>query len=109
MRTSIGLVTGCRLNVPLCRITILILANCVAPKARATDLGSSQAGYILTPAGNPYNVIAGADINTTSSGSVAIDGGANNTATWRLTNNGAVTGGYFAVKFNGPVVIINDG
>jgi uncharacterized protein with beta-barrel porin domain len=63
----------------------------------------------LTPAGNPYNVIAGADIDTTSSGSVALDGGAHNSATWGLTNNGAVTGGYFAVKFGSPVVIVNNG
>ncbi|MEA3126746.1 MAG: hypothetical protein QOD67_3765 [Caballeronia sp.] len=122
MRTSIGLAKACpscsvsgfktrcgRLSVPFAQVTILILVNCIAQKARATDLGSSQAGYILTPAGNPYNVIAGADIDTTSSGSVALDGDVHNSATWGLTNNGAVTGGYFAVKFDSPVVIVNNG
>src|SRR5471032_527530 len=58
------------LGVPIVRISILILVNCVAEKARATDLDSSQTGYILTPAGNPYNVIAGANIDTTAQGSV---------------------------------------
>lgn len=83
------------LDVPIdriVRVSILILVNCIAQKARATDLDSSQTGYILTPAGNPYNVIAGANIDTTAQGSIGIYGSSNHSATWALTNNGTVTG-----------------
>jgi hypothetical protein len=98
------------LGVPIVRISILILVNCVAEKARATDLDSSQTGYILTPAGNPYNVIAGANIDTTAQGSViGIYGSSNRSATWALTNNGTVIGGYSAVEFDSPVVLVNNG
>lgn len=97
------------LRIPILRISISILVSCIAGKAQATDLDSSQTGYILTPAGNPYTVIAGADIDTTAQGSVGIEGETNKSATWALTNNGAVNGGYFAVQFNSPVVIVNNG
>jgi uncharacterized protein with beta-barrel porin domain len=97
------------LGVPIVRISILILVNCIAEKARATDLDSSQTGYILTPAGNPYNVIAGANIDTTAQGGIGIYGSSNRAATWALTNNGTVTGGYFAVEFDSPVVLVNNG
>jgi len=100
------------LGGPIVRIvpvTILILVNCIAEKAHATDLDSSQTGYILTPAGNPYNVIAGANIDSTAQGSIGIYGSSNRSATWALTNNGTVTGGYFAVEFDSPVVLVNNG
>ena len=100
------------LGVPIdriVRVSILILVNCIAQKARATDLDSSQTGYILTPAGNPYNVIAGANIDTTAQGSIGIYGSSNHSATWALTNNGTVTGGYYAVEFDSPVVLVNNG
>src|SRR5471032_2509760 len=91
------------------RISILILVNCVAEQARATDLESSQTGYALTPTGNPYNVIAGADIDTTAQGTIGIYGSSIRPATWVLTNNGTVTGGYNAVEFDSPVVLVNNG
>jgi uncharacterized protein with beta-barrel porin domain len=91
------------------RISILILVNCVAEQAHATDLESSQTGYALTPAGNPYNVIAGADIDTTAQGTIGIYGSSIRPATWVLTNNGTVTGGYNAAEFDSPVVLVNNG
>jgi len=97
------------LGALIIRISILILVNCVAEQARATDLESSQTGYALTPAGNPYNVIAGADIDTTAQGTIGIYGSSIRPATWVLTNNGTVTGGYNAVEFDSPVVLVNNG
>src|SRR5471030_2916590 len=90
-------------------ITILIVINCIAGKASATDLDSSLTGYVLAPAGNPYNVVPGANIDTTAQGSIGIDGQSNKSATWALTNNGTVTGGYFSVEFDSPVVLVNNG
>ena len=90
-------------------ITILVLVNCIAGKAHGTDLNSSQTGYVLTPGGNPYSVVAGANIDTTAQGSIAIYGSSNSAVTWALTNNGAITGGYFSVEFDSPVVIVNNG
>src|SRR5471032_2222240 len=90
-------------------ITILIVINCIAGKASATDLDSSLTGYVLAPAGNPYNVVTGANIDTTAQGSIGIDGQSNKSATWALTNNGTVTGGYFSVEFDSPVVLVNNG
>jgi uncharacterized protein with beta-barrel porin domain len=104
-----------RLGIPVVRIgpivpfAILILVNCTAENAHATDLDSSQTGYVLTPAGNPYNVIAGADIDTTAQGSVGIYGSSNHSATWALTNNGTVSSGYFAVQFDSPALLLNNG
>ena len=94
------------LGVP---ITILILVNCIPGRACATDLVSSQAGYVLTPAGNPYNVVAGANIDTRVQSSNAIFGDINHAGSWALTNNGTVNGGHFAVQFNSPAVIVNNG
>jgi hypothetical protein len=94
------------LGVP---ITILILVNCIPGRACATDLVSSQAGYVLTPAGNPYNVVAGANIDTRVQSSNAIYGDINHAGSWALTNNGTVNGGHFAVQFNSPAVIVNNG
>src|SRR5471032_2494574 len=90
-------------------ITILIVINCIAGKASATDLDSSLTGYVLAPAGNPYNVVPGANIDTTAQGSIGIEGQANKSATWALTSNGTVTGGYFSVEFDSPVVLVNNG
>jgi len=90
-------------------ITILIVINCIAGKASATDLDSSLTGYVLAPAGNPYNVVPGANIDTTAQRSIGIDGQSNKSATWALTNNGTVTGGYFSVEFDSPVVLVNNG
>ncbi len=90
-------------------IAILVLTSCVVETASATDLTSSQTGYVLSQAGNPYNVVAGAIIDTSAEVSNAIYGDINKAATWVLTNNGAVTGGYFSVEFDSPVAILNNG
>ena len=78
-------------------------------KASATDLDSSLTGYVLAPAGNPYDVVTGANIDTTAQGSIGIEGQANKSATWALTNNGTVIGGYFSVEFDSPVLLVNNG
>jgi uncharacterized protein with beta-barrel porin domain len=90
-------------------ITILILINCMVGKANATDLGSSATGYVLTPAGNPYNVIAGAYIDTSTQSSDAIYGDIDHDGPWTLTNNGSVIGGHFPIQFDSPAVIVNNG
>ncbi|WP_213763497.1 autotransporter domain-containing protein [Caballeronia sp. dw_19] len=78
-------------------------------KANATDLGSSATGYVLTPAGNPYNVIAGAYIDTSTQSSDAIYGDIDHDGPWTLTNNGSVIGGHFPIQFDSPAVIVNNG
>ena len=64
---------------------------------------------MLAPAGNPYDVVTGANIDTTAQGSFGIEGQANKSATWALTNNGTVIGGYFSVEFDSPVLLVNNG
>ena len=62
-------------------------ANCIAGKAGATDLNSSQTGYVLNPVDNPFNVVSGATIDTTADGSVAIYGASAKWpfGRWRIT------------------------
>lgn len=90
-------------------ITILAFANLAVDTANATDLVGSQTGYSLNPADNPFTVVPDAVIDTTAQGSVAIFGKSDNAITWTLTNNGVVVGGYFAVEFDSPVSILNNG
>src|ERR1700709_1710975 len=96
----------CWIGLP---ITVLALANLSANNANATDLVESKTVYVLNPADNPFSVVSNAVIDTTAQGSTAIFGKSDNPITWTLTNNGAVIGGYFAVEFDSPSALVNNG
>ncbi|KQR90041.1 hypothetical protein ASG35_02115 [Burkholderia sp. Leaf177] len=90
-------------------ITLLAIANVAIDTAHATDLPSSKTGYVLNPGDNPFTVVSDAVIDTIAQGSIAIYGKSDKAITWTLTNNGVVIGGYFAVEFDSPVSILNNG
>ncbi|WP_438395883.1 autotransporter domain-containing protein [Caballeronia sp. DA-9] len=87
--------------------TMIALANCMPDLANATDLPSSQTGYVLSPADNPFTVAPNTLIDATAH--VAIYGEPNDAITWTLTNNGVVISPYFAVEFDSPAAILNNG
>ncbi|WP_186308759.1 autotransporter domain-containing protein [Paraburkholderia sp. BCC1885] len=87
---------------------LILLSLGAARDAQATDLTSSTTEYILSAGGNPYTVVSGATINTVASGEDAIYG--KSTSGWTLTNNGSVTGGFFAVQFGSSfATVVNNG
>jgi uncharacterized protein with beta-barrel porin domain len=77
------------------RIAVLLLFATAFRPLHATDLTSSEVGYKLSRADNPFVVVPGAIIDTRGNGAVAID--ASGSSGWALTNNGTVYGGYNAV------------
>ncbi|MEI5996037.1 autotransporter domain-containing protein [Paraburkholderia bengalensis] len=87
---------------------MLVVIVCgVIQQAGATDLTSSQTGYVLTSGGNPYVVVLGAIIDTRATGVTAIDSVAG--SGWMLTNNGTVAGGYWALQFSQHATVVNNG
>ncbi|MEM5382757.1 autotransporter domain-containing protein [Paraburkholderia phymatum] len=91
-----------------CAATSILLTYGIIGQAFATDLPSSTTAYSLTAAANPYVVVAGATIDTRADGTTAISGSSAN-ATWTLTNNGTVDGGFWALQFNQPATVNNNG
>jgi uncharacterized protein with beta-barrel porin domain len=88
---------------------IIVLVNCIFARASATELNSSQTGYVLNPADNPFTVVAGATIDTSAHNDVAIFGDTDKAGAWKLINNGNVNSGYFGVQFDSTAVFVNNG
>jgi uncharacterized protein with beta-barrel porin domain len=90
-------------------VKIIAFGNLTVATANATDLPSSKTGYTLSPVDNPFTIASATVIDTTEQGSTAISGKLDNTITWALTNNGVVVAGYFAVDFESPGSVVNNG
>ena len=90
-------------------IAFLALVNGAMQTARATDLTSSQTGYVLSPGDNPFTVVTDARIDTRTNGGIALYGSASQAVTWTLTNHGSIAGAYFAIEFDSFASILNNG
>jgi uncharacterized protein with beta-barrel porin domain len=89
-------------------VTILAFSNLTVQTANATDLVSSNTGYALNAADNPFTIVSNAVIDTTAQNGIAIYGKPDNAITWTLTNYGVVNAGYFAVEFDSAGSVVNN-